>query len=472
MNKVFFTCSLLLSAVKLFSQCPTDSVFTLHSLDASSNFAVINQVWVDNGNFSFNSSFTGTDTSYQSFYNATIPLMQNGYHHFEIFCFENGPSSVGVWFDLDRDHIFEQSEMLGYDYDVSGNGYTNLYIQLPAAILSDTMDVRVVAIYDPSATGFTSSESCNFLPSQCGEVEDYKAFVNCNTSNNVSFDPYPQLCFSPTVTLTSNTYLGTTSWYSDTTSSAIYSGDLFQYTPVGFDTVFYIQNVNMNCSTPFYPIHVHLLPSPVVDLSAADSIFACSPVTLDAGPHMAQWWSTGGYYQTETLYNNFSGFVFVTVDDGGGCQATDSVWVSVDDVYYNVMYDQYPITCFAPTVYLYSNTVVGTTNWYSDTTAASVFTGDGFQYNPTGLDTIFYIQNTNGICSTPFYPVEVHLMPAPVVDLSATDSIFSCSQVVLDAGQHMSITWNNGSYDQTDTINAPFAGMVSVFVDDGTGCQS
>ena len=74
-------------------------------------------------------------------------------------------------------------------------------------------------------------------------------------------------------------------------------------------------------------ITIHTLPS--INIGPATiSINSGQTVTLDAGNGFASYlWSTSA--TTQTITTGIAGFYYVTVTDGNGCQAADSITISV-----------------------------------------------------------------------------------------------------------------------------------------------
>ena len=68
-------------------------------------------------------------------------------------------------------------------------------------------------------------------------------------------------------------------------------------------------------------------PSPIVDLGSDVTICSGTTQTLDAGSHSSYLWSTGE--TTGTIDVNTSGTYHVTVQDANGCDASDTINITV-----------------------------------------------------------------------------------------------------------------------------------------------
>ncbi len=312
------------------AQCPTDSVFDLYYQSSPGNhFAYIDQVVVD---FNVITSGTGVETilpSYQQFSNPVIQLEQYGNHTFNIYGSADAAYTVGIWIDINGNHLYEINEFFASAHTNFPNTSISLNFQLPMDIVSDTVDLRIAKIYDPSNLGFNGA--CNFTAGQGGEIEDYKAFINCNYSIPwVSFNPVNNTCDGMNELLFASTTYGQLYWYGDTTLAPLDSGNVFIFNQPPGTFYYYLENSIGGCAGIMNEMRIDILPSPVPVINSADTVYSCSAVTFDAGPGFLDYqWSNGVNNQMVTINSGYGGNLNVTVFDQNGCTGTDNVWVAI-----------------------------------------------------------------------------------------------------------------------------------------------
>jgi hypothetical protein len=430
---IFFACVFIFPVVAL-AQCPVDSVFTLYAQSSFGNhFAYIDQLSVDNTVITTNTN-VNTWPSYQQFNSPVIQLEQYGNHDFEIMGLSDGAYSVGVWIDLDRDLSYSSNEYLGYAHSNFANGTIHVYVSLPMDAFSDTVDLRVVKIYDPFNSGFNGGNCCTF-GTDAGEVEDYKAFINCNFSIPwVSFDPNPQMCFETNEFLFAATSYGQLYWYNDMNGTPIDSGNGFTYQPVGLDTNFYFNNVIGGCVSQWYGVQVNLMPAPVMQINSADTVYSCSAVTFDAGAGFYSYqWSTGDQTQTTTISNGYGGQLSVTVTGGNGCAATDHVWTAIapnpPSSYAHYLIGQN--FCVDQTGYLVYDSLIspGTINWFETSTGNPIGSGSYLPYVFPDSGYYYFTGIINSMCGLDTAYLSVYIEGNATVD-----SIYSPTSVLDSTG--------------------------------------
>ncbi len=119
------------------------------------------------------------------------------------------------------------------------------------------------------------------------------------------------------------------SWYSAASGGTLLSAT-GSYT-ANFSTTITVYAISTDgtCNSAAVPstITIHTLPS--INIGPATiSINSGQTVTLDAGNGFASYlWSTSA--TTQTITTGIAGFYYVTVTDGNGCQAADSITISV-----------------------------------------------------------------------------------------------------------------------------------------------
>ena len=84
-------------------------------------------------------------------------------------------------------------------------------------------------------------------------------------------------------------------------------------------------------------------PSPIVDLGSDVTICSGTTQTLDAGSHSSYLWSTGE--TTGMIEVNTSGTYHVTVQDAIGCDASDTINITVSPALTSTVISTTDVTC-------------------------------------------------------------------------------------------------------------------------------
>jgi hypothetical protein len=194
-------------------------------------------------------------------------------------------------------------------------------------------------------------------------------------------------------------------------------------------------------------------PAPSVNLGPDQTV--CGSTTLDAGnPGATYLWSTGA--TTQTISVSTSGNYSVTVT-ANGCDATDDVQVTITPApVVNLGPD---ISTCATNATLDAGNPGLTFNWS---------TGESTQTISVTVDGIYWVDVTDGSCTTRD-SINVALNTgALTVNLGADRTICDGASVTLDAGNPgASYVWSTGATTQTITVSA--SGTYSVTVSQN-GC--
>jgi gliding motility-associated-like protein len=118
-----------------------------------------------------------------------------------------------------------------------------------------------------------------------------------------------------------------------------------------------------------------------------------------------------------------------------------------------------------------SATSNGSILWYSDAATNNlVNAGSSFTTNLT-RNTRYYLTSTIGNCTSLPNPIDIVINPLPAKpNLGNDTSICNGDVLVLNAGNYFGYLWQNGSTQQTFSVNA--SGTYSVQVSNAAGCKS
>lgn len=203
-------------------------------------------------------------------------------------------------------------------------------------------------------------------------------------------------------------------------------------------------------------INIVVNPNPTVSLGN-DTTSCNATVTLDAGTGYAGYaWTTGDTTQTTSV--SATGPVAITIMDGNGCTATDTV---------NVNLSPAPVVNLGPDSVQCGGTITldaqnpGALYFWSNSTSAQTTT-----VSTSGMYAVQVI--TPAGCSNSD-TVNLTINPAPLVDLGPDTSICS-SSVTLDAGNAgSSYLWSTTSTNQTVSVGS---GTYYVDVTNPSGCSA
>jgi hypothetical protein len=196
---------------------------------------------------------------------------------------------------------------------------------------------------------------------------------------------------------------------------------------------------------------------PVVALGA-DTAVCGGPLTLDAANTGSTYlWSDSSTAQTLTV--TVSGVYAVTVTNANGCEAVDSISVTINAL---------PVVSLGADTTVCGSLVLdagnaGASYLWSDSTTAQTLTATA-----SGVYSVM-VTDSLGCSATDSITVNVNALPA--VNLGNDITACAGGPVLLDAGvAGMTYNWNTG--DTTQTIFATTTGVFAVTATDSLGCSA
>lgn len=315
-------------------------------------------------------------------------------------------------------------------YQVSWQPAANLNAaNIPSpTILVDHSDTYTVTLTD--AHGCSVSESISVTV----------AFESLVTPVNLT------ACAGETLVLDAGFPGSTYSWSNNTTAQTISVGQSGQYV---------VTLTDANLCQVIKTFNVVFNPLPVVDLGSDLSLCGATSQVLDAGNAGSTiLWSTGATTPQVTV--NTTGLYSVNVTDSNGCQATDELHVTFNDLPVDNLQDV--TSCESTLVSLDAGNPGSTFLWNTGSTGQSITPATSGSYAVT--------VTTPENC-TAVFAAEVTYMPRVSVSLGTDQELCEGELVELDAGDSAdnSFQWNTGG--TTPTLTVSQSGTYSVFVTNG-----
>ena len=205
-------------------------------------------------------------------------------------------------------------------------------------------------------------------------------------------------------------------------------------------------------------------PLPTPDLGADQVICSGDPaVSFDAGAFDGYAWQPGGE-TTQTIDTDVDGEYVVTVTDANGCEANDTVLLTVNTLPTPDLGLDVEI-CEGGLGIIFDAGAYDSYAWYPRLETTQTITTDS-----AGAYAV-EVTDANGCIGSD--TVELFVNPNPTVDLGPNRTICPGSSVELDAGAGFtSYVWNDATMTQTKDVDDTNAGEYSVLVIDANSCSA
>lgn len=277
------------------------------------------------------------------------------------------------------------------------------------------------------------------------------------------------VCYGSSATLSTKYKGGIYQWYDAATGGNLLATDTVYTTPALTTTqTYYVQRTLEGCVSPRATVTVTVEPADPAPTVANATVCAGSSATLAAqsSDNIFAWYdapsggtllSTAQIYSTPDLTQTTTYYVQTTSSNGCMSPMT-AVTVTVNPLPSQPTASGATI-CPGTTATLTASTASGTVEWYNSSTGGTLLaTGNTYTTDVLNNNTTYYIQSTNGGCTSGRTPVTVTMIPG-------SDPEFKYPSGTVCA---------SGS-NQTPVINNPSGGVFSaspaglVFVSTTTG---
>ena len=224
------------------------------------------------------------------------------------------------------------------------------------------------------------------------------------------------VCDSGTVTLGAFTNVGTLNWYTAASGgSPVGTGNSYTTPSLSTSTTFYVESINASCISTRVPVIATVNTSPSITSTTPAS--ACTPgcatLVATASSGTIQWFtvaSGGTVYFTgpNLIICNLpsTSTYYVQTTDGTCTSNRVPVVYTVTGAIPSLLSTAGGNNCGPGTVVLNATADSGTISWYNASTGGTLLgTGNSFTTPSISTTTIYYVEASNGTCSSNRLPV-------------------------------------------------------------------
>jgi len=219
-------------------------------------------------------------------------------------------------------------------------------------------------------------------------------------------------CGTGTVTLGATYTIGTINWYSvPSGGTSIATGSSFTTPSIATTTIYYVEAVNNGCvSSIRTAISATVYDIPIITSTTPASRCGTGSVQLQATSNAGtiSWFAnatggaaltTGGIFNTPSLASSTTYYVEVT---NGTCTSARTPITATIFTAVTVLSTTPASRCDAGTLTLSATTQsFGTLNWYASASGGTILTtGTSFTTPTISVSTAYYVEATNGDCTT------------------------------------------------------------------------
>ena len=247
-------------------------------------------------------------------------------------------------------------------------------------------------------------------------------------------------CGTGTVTLSATFTNGIINWYdAPTAGNLVFTGSNFLTPSLSASVTYYVEAANGTCvSTVRTPITATVNTIPTVTSTTPATRCGTGSVTLTAtsGAGTLTWYNlpTGGtILATGTTFNTPSivaTTIYYVEVSNGTCTSTRTAVTATIDIMQTITSTTPASRCDAGTLTLSAAATGGTLNWYAGPTGGSILgTGSNFTTPSISITTTYYVEVTNGTCTSSRIAVLASIAPTAAPTATANQT-FCAGEVV------------------------------------------
>jgi PKD repeat protein len=250
-------------------------------------------------------------------------------------------------------------------------------------------------------------------------------------------------CDSGTVTLNATASSGTINWYADASGgTSIGSGASFVTPTLSSTTTFYVESASGTCVSPRLPVIATVNNTPTITSTTPATRCDSGTVTLSATSNAGSvaWYNVSVGGTPLSTSNNFvianitSTTTYYVEATSGNCTSPRTAVIATVNTTPTITSTTPGSRCDAGSVTLTVAVNSGTVNWYNLASGGTIQgTGLTFTTPSIAATTTYYVEVTNGNCTSPRTAVIATVNTTPIITATAPSSRCDAGTVTLGA---------------------------------------
>ncbi len=344
-------------------------------------------------------------------------------------------------------------------------------------------------------TGSISSNTTYYVDAtsgSCTTPSRTSVLATVNTTPTISGTTPGSRCDAGTVSLGASASAGTINWYAASSGGAsLGTGTSYTTPSISSNTTYYVDATSSGCTTGSRTtVLATVNTTPTITGTTPASRCDAGAVSLGATSSAGtiNWYSsasggvslgTGTSYNTGALSSNSTYYYYVDATTGG-CTTASRTSVTATVTSTPTITGTTPGShCDAGSVSLGATASAGTINWYAASSGgASLGTGTGYTTGSISSNTTYYVDATNGGCTTgsrTSVTATIHSLPTATIAYQSCAGVNGSTTIRIGGtGGTGPYTYklNSGSFTSTDTVHIANASNQNYYVQDAFGCSS
>lgn len=250
-------------------------------------------------------------------------------------------------------------------------------------------------------------------------------------------------CDSGTVTLNATASSGTINWYADASGgTSIGSGASFVTPTLSSTTTFYVESASGTCVSPRLPVIATVNNTPTITSTTPATRCDSGTVTLSATSNAGSvaWYNVSVGGTPLSTSNNFvianitSTTTYYVEATSGNCTSPRTAVIATVNTTPTITSTTPGSRCDAGSVTLTAVVNSGTANWYNLASGGTI-QGTGLTFTTPSITatTTYYVEVTNGNCTSPRTAVIATVNTTPIITATAPSSRCDAGTVTLGA---------------------------------------
>lgn len=250
-------------------------------------------------------------------------------------------------------------------------------------------------------------------------------------------------CDSGAVTLNATASSGTINWYADASGgTSIGSGASFVTPTLSSTTTFYVESASGTCVSPRLPVIATVNNTPTITSTTPATRCDSGTVTLSATSNAGSvaWYNVSVGGTPLSTSNNFvianitSTTTYYVEATSGNCTSPRTAVIATVNTTPTITSTTPGSRCDAGSVTLTAVVNSGTVNWYNLASGGTIQgTGLTFTTPSIAATTTYYVEVTNGNCTSPRTAVIATVNTTPIITATAPSSRCDAGMVTLGA---------------------------------------